>query len=213
MKTSLFILALSTSAISTGAQTSLGPEIGLNQSNLKIVHSDWAFSNHLKTGFRIGLNFTSALDRNWDIQSGLYYYTKGSNVAASHHSDYYASTIEIGALQLPLYFNIHAKTGRYGRAFAGVGTFVDFHVNGKESLGTKDYDLAVGSTVYDDLKQFDGGLGLQAGYQINNGICLRMQYQLGLANITPIPGEKMNSRSFAVSVSYLFRQGAGSKRR
>lgn len=205
MKKSLLILALSTAAVSAGAQVSLGPEIGLNQSNLKIVYPDVAFNNHLKTGFRLGLNVTTPLDRNWDIQTGLFFYTKGSNIAANRHSDYYASTMTIGAMQLPLYFNLNARPGKYGKAFAGIGLFMDYHIFCKEEIGTKEYELVIGESTYDDLKHLDAGFGLQAGYLIHNGIGFRMQYQLGIANISPVVNQTMNSRSFCVSATYLFK--------
>ena len=137
------------------------------------------------------------------IQTGLYYYAKGANIFGSDNWGYYSSHYLINAMQLPVYVNLHSKRGPYGQFFAGIGAYADYHISAKEFAADDEREIKIGSEQKDQLKNWDFGFGLQAGYKVNNGFMVRMQYQYGLVNICPIPEVKIFSRSLSVTAALL----------
>jgi hypothetical protein len=204
MKTYLLVLALLATSLTADAQLVMGPEAGLNISNLRISYPGLKFGNNLSTGFRLGLSLAARSERSFGIHTGLYYYTKCCNIVISEKSAYFASHFVIRALQLPVYFNIQGKAAPFGKLFAGIGPFIDYHFGGTESVGANEVESKVGNAKTDDIKPLDYGVGVQAGYKVNNGFMLRLQYQYGVSNFSPIPEQKMSSGSFGMTLAYIF---------
>jgi hypothetical protein len=104
------------------------------------------------------------------------------------------------------------------KIFLGLGPYLVLNAGGKvkESgiYGNGTSALNIGSNSNDDLKAFDFGINFQAGYELKNGIFIRGNYQLGIANqqpqiattILPGPGEAASSiktKNFAITLGYL----------
>jgi hypothetical protein len=188
------------------AQTFIGPELGMNTGNLKMSYPGVTYKNRLSTAFRAGLVISVNGDRNVIFHTGLCYYGKGTNLTATDGSQYYASHLVIHTLQLPVYASIQSRPGRYGRFFLGAGAFLDYHMGGNVYVGANSTKLKFGDKP-GELKRLDGGLAMQAGYRVNDGISLRLQYQLGLPNLSSVLDEVIRSRSFGVTICYMDRSG------
>lgn len=204
MKKLLLFLFLYTPAVK--AQVFIGPEFGMNTSNLKISYPSVSYKNRLSTGFRAGLLVSLNGDKNVMFNTGLCYYGKGSNITASAGTQYYASNFVLHSIQLPLYASIQSRPGRYGRFFLGAGAFLDYHFSGKESVGENSTKFSFGNSR-DDIKRIDAGLALQGGYRVNDGVSLRLQYQYGLPNLVAEPNQIIRTRSFGVTIAYMGKSG------
>ena len=83
-----------------------------------------------------------------------------------------------------------------------------------DSYKTTDFTYSIGNdATHDDIKRTDFGIGLNAGYQIDNGLFFRAHYQRGFVNL--LPGGDTNNTEFStnygVSVGYLFGAGGAHK--
>jgi hypothetical protein len=190
----------------TYAQFFIGPDVGMNTSNLKISYPAVSYKNRLSTGFRAGLLISINGDKNVIFNTGLCYYAKGSNITASAGTQYYASNFVLHSIQLPFYASIQSPPGRYGRFFLGAGAFIDYHFSGKESVGEHSTKFSFGNNR-GDVKRMDAGLALQGGYRVNDGISLRLQYQYGLTNLVVEPNQTIRARSFGLTIAYMGKSG------
>jgi hypothetical protein len=198
----LFPLLLASTA---HAQLGLGLEAGCNLSNLQVQPQvpHQSIKSHTGLGFCGGAIVHIAANRDFSVFTGLLYSVKTMELAGMTQGFDMTSRITLRSMQWPLYVAVQPKPGRSGRMSIGAGTFVDLHLSGKEQYNGASHALDIGDATTDDFKSFDFGLGLHAGYKLNNGLMFRAQYQLGLTNISPSPGGKIMSRNFAITIAYL----------
>jgi hypothetical protein len=203
MKKLFLAVCLCSFAAFANAQVLFGPEMGVNVSNLHSKYPGVSFHNRTSGGFRGGLVLNAFADDQFNLLTGLTYYSFGANLFANQGGQYYAVHLLMHTLQLPLFVHLQSRQGAYGRFFVGVGFAADYHLSGKEFAGDKSTTLNIGNNTLDGFKTFDIAVGADAGYRVINGITIRAQYQAGLSNISNAVGETDNSRSFALTLAYL----------
>ncbi|WP_412476606.1 porin family protein [Flavobacterium sp. TBRC 19031] len=64
--------------------------------------------------------------------------------------------------------------------------------------------VAGGGDATDNLKSFDYGLGIGAGYELESGLFFDARYNLGVANLSDIDGADAKTTSFQVGLGYRF---------
>lgn len=202
MKTKLIslilIFALSASVAfaqeSAGSKTSIAILGGVNFQNLngKDMSGD-KLENDLLTGFHFGLNAQIPVAPEFYFQPGLMFSTKGTKTGDGDFS----GTYKLSYLELPLNFVYKALVGN-GYFLLGFGPYLAYGVGGKatyqagsvsverdvEFKNELDSDDLLDSP-YENVKPFDAGANLFFGYELQSGLFLQLNTQLGLLDIKP----------------------------
>jgi hypothetical protein len=132
----------------------------------------------------------------------------GQLVTADAEADINLSYID---LPVNLAYAIEAGNGRF---IIGAGPYAGFGLSGKSkvkvsALGQSEEqteDVKFGSAE-DELKQFDYGANFMAAYIMNNGFMVKVNYSLGLANLSNVSDSDWKNRYFGVSLGYFFLRG------
>ncbi len=200
MKTKLFslilIFALSGSlALAQGygvPKTSFAVLGGVNFQNFNGKNmSGNKLENDIIIGYHFGVNAQIPVAPEFFFQPGLMFSTKGSkNITGELTRTYKLSYVE-----LPLNFVYKALLGN-GYFMLGFGPYVAYGIGGKANYeggsvsveNDIEFKKVVESgdpltTVY--MKPFDAGANIFFGYELQSGIFLQLNTQLGLLDIHP----------------------------
>jgi len=132
----------------------------------------------------------------------------GQIIAAQTEADINLSHIEI---PVNLAYAFEAGNGRF---IIGAGPYAGFGLSGKSkvkvsALGQSEEeedDIEFGSEE-DQIKRMDFGANFMAGYIMNNGLMLKVNYSLGLANLSNTSESDWKNRYFGVTLGYFFLRG------
>ncbi|MBK6266369.1 PorT family protein [Marivirga sp. S37H4] len=219
MKFKIIVLSLSIVLIglhSAQAQTSFGIVGGVNFQNLNGTDSDGdKLDNDLIVGFHAGVNLLIPVAPDFYFSPGLLFSVKG----ASDEAIGIVGSYRINYLELPLNLVYKAKVGN-GHILLGFGPYVGYAVGGKAKFeGDNDSyerDIVFQNTIEsgDDpefyLKRFDAGANIFFGYELEAGLFLQLNTQLGLLNIHPEDKRVNDDESvvkntgFGISVGFRF---------
>ncbi|HTG56738.1 MAG TPA: porin family protein [Niabella sp.] len=191
----LLFTAFSLTALQSNAQAGrFGVNAGVNFSN--ITGKDAPDAYKLKTGFQAGVTYDIGIADDFVIQPGLSYVQNGAKY------DGFDVKTELNYLQLPVTFQYQPELGT-GHLLLGVGPYVGMGI-GKvktvinNSSFSGDWDQA-------NLRKFDAGGKLLAGYQLSNGLSLNLNANLGLVKLADVDNPPTtNNTSFGVTVGYKF---------
>ncbi|KAA5536396.1 PorT family protein [Taibaiella lutea] len=219
MKRILLTIATVFVAQSIFAQMSIAPEAGINLSSLSIK-DDNGNSQDIsgKMGAKAGLYFNIPISNGFFIQPGILYSMKGGQetttlsilgVTASSKT-----TISLNYLEIPLNLGYDFDMGNLGGIFVTVGPYLGYGLSGKTKGTLKitgmpdettEEDINFGSGE-DEIKALDYGLNFGAGYRTPFGIYGRIQYGLGLANLSNFGGDaSMMNKGVSFTVGYAFK--------
>jgi len=208
-KVVLFCAAILTAGITFG-QSKFGIVAGPNFSSITSKHaflnSDKETSD-LLVGLRAGFTADLQLADEFYIGTGLLYAGKGGK--NKDNSDYKTT---LSYLQVPINFLFKPEVGS-GKLNLGAGPYVAYGISGKHK-GTFD-NGSIEYDAFDDesagvfnqkLKRFDAGVGIVAGYELNSGLYLGLNADLGLVNAYDNTDNDRSFRntSFGVSLGYKF---------
>ncbi len=141
-------------------KTVLGVRIGINDARWISYDSDEPYSG-AGIKFKVGFAAELPIAKHWWINTGLYYSVKGYR--EKDKSDGSVSTLNMGYLEVPVYFTWHYKFNPNLRLRLGVGPYVALAVNAK--LKTKYNNVSQSYSGLDGYKLPDVGIGLTAGLQ------------------------------------------------
>ncbi|WP_291860122.1 porin family protein [Marinilabilia sp.] len=226
MKTKLFSLILvftltgsmAFSQEPVDSKTSVAILGGVNLQNLngKDMNGD-KLENDLLTGFHVGLNAQIPLAPEFYFQPGLMFSTKGAKMTEGDFS----GTYKLSYIELPLNFVYKAVLGN-GYFLLGFGPYVAYGVGGKATYESGSVSVETDiefknevesgdplTTAY--IKPFDAGANLFFGYELQTGLFLQLNTQLGLLDIHPddarISGDDkstLKNTGFGLSLGYRF---------
>lgn len=207
----------------------VGPEGGINFSSMSVTHNGEKQKSDivpgLKLGFIVDIGFTQMVS----LQPGLFYNMKGystetNNIINAGNVQYqqtFKTRYFTNNLELPVNLQFKFRAGK-GYFFAGGGPYAAITLGGQketrdirsiasggESGETKiatDRALRLGNTPTDDLRPFDVGMNLNAGYLILRGIYLRGNLGFGFANLKPQGTSDNALRNFStgITIGYMF---------
>jgi len=116
---------------------------------------------------------------------------------------------KLNFLELPLNI-VYTIPIRYGGIMVGAGPSVSMGLNGKVYQGSVTTDVVFDNSpgtkqsnnIY--LKQFDFGINVLAGYQLNQGLFVDAGYNFGLSDIsTTSDGSALIARGLTVKLGYM----------
>lgn len=198
-------------------KTSVAVLGGVNFQNLNGKNLDGStLENDLIVGYHAGINVQIPIAPEFYFQPGILFTTKG----AKNTNGLITSTYNLSYLELPL--NLVYK-GLLGNGFVmlGFGPYVGYGIGGKiKSEGgpiTIDTPVEFQNVVEitDPLnvvyyKPFDVGGNVFAGYELENGIFIQVNTQLGMIKINPedsriISGNKTSIKNTGYGLSIGYR--------
>jgi Outer membrane protein beta-barrel domain len=212
MKKLIFLLTVVISVSVHAQKSQVGITAGTAIANYKAKLGSISFSTKSNTGFTAGVFANIAAGNSLVFQPALNWVQKGSKVDESANgyvekSSLITSHIEVAANTL------YSSNG----FFAGGGPTLSFGISGtskSESGGVKTSEkVKFGNGDNDDMKSFDLGANIVAGYQLKNGFLIAANYNLGLSNLAPgsDPNKgKLKSSYFGIRLGYALNN-AGSK--
>ena len=115
-------------------------------------------------------------------------------------------------IEMPLNFLYNINTPK-GKFFMGAGPSLGFGISGKSKWkdGTESGsdDVKFGSGEDDDLKPFEIGANVLAGYLFKGGFMVSTNYNMGLSNL--FPGDEslygkitQHNNYFGINIGYIF---------
>lgn len=212
----LFLLGISTIAQETEA-ISFGVRGGINFQNINGKDPDGDnLENNLALRFHAGVQANIPVAPEFYFQPGLLFSTKGAKTDEFLNS---SAEFTINYLELPLSFLYRPLLGT-GHLLLGFGPYVAYGLSGKTDIdvigieGERDikfdneYSSAIPYGEY--FKRFDFGANLFFGYELENGLFVQLNTQLGLAKINaentnfPDADTSLKNTGFGLSIGYMF---------
>lgn len=211
---------------------SLGPEAGLNLYSISERFDGVKESNRLIPGFKIGGVVDFGLTRHFSIQPGMFFTTKGAMDKTTDYTTVGSTTtslttkdqIWLNYFEIPVNFLYKSNYSHTGRFFAGGGPYMAALLGGKikndrtrtvsndngttTTHSSNTYSVNIGDNPNtDDVRGGDVGINMQCGYEFRNGLLLRYNLGLGIANVMPAgdSDNSMHNIGMSFTVGYLFR--------
>ena len=179
---------------------------GLNLQNLNGKIAGESLDNDLGTRFHVGVDYEMEVAPEFYLAPGLLFSTKGAKRDLPLGI---TSNTVLNYLEVPINFVYKPELGD-GKLIVAFGPYLAYGIGGKHKVkgdgGGADLDINFGSGDEDDFKPFDMGANIGFGYELSGGLSLKLNAQLGLANIM-IDGDSDNSvknTGFGLSVGYRF---------
>jgi len=205
-KIGTILLVISFSAITNQlfSQIKIGPTVGLNLSTMTMKYSGMSLDPKTKAGFHIGCISEINIAKNFYLQPGLIFTTKGSKYSVKDYGYSYDISISPSFIELPVnaLYKIDVSSIK---VFLLAGPSFAYGIGGKYKENDESDDIKFGSGDDKDMKPFDLGLNMGAGMEVKN-FQLMLQYNLGLLNLAPVTDNdaEMKTRVFSISLAYLF---------
>lgn len=213
----VFLLAILTMfGFSANAQTTLedgvsfGLRGGVNFQNINGEdNSGDKWENDLAVRFNAGVVANIPVAPEFYFQPGLLFTTKGAKFNDEILGIDTSSELNTSYLELPLSFLYRPLLGT-GHLLLGFGPYVAYGLGGKLESGDDEVDIKFGDESSDEffyLKRMDYGANLFFGYELENGLSLQLNTQLGLANILPDVADNdatFKNTGFGISLGYNF---------
>ncbi len=212
MKTILFLAFSLLIQINSQAQkTLIGFTAGVTSSNFKFSNNSISGNADRATSFTAGMQLDFPIGKDWNIETGLNYLQKGTLVNDDNITLPTSSSIKVNYVEVPLNL-LYAVPAKKGNFIIGSGISTAFGISGKNKIkdnnGTEESTVKFGSTQDDDIRRFDFGVNLIAGYHFKNGCLVSAIYNFGLKNLLPEMTEsenvKLRSNYFGLKIGYLF---------
>lgn len=203
MKTKTIVLAFatlfSTAVIAQTGTTTFGIRAGVNFTNItgKDFNDD-NLDNKLKTGFHAGVNAEIPVGIDFYLQPGVLFSLKGSKAESGD------GKTNISYIEIPVNFIYKPELGT-GRVILGFGPYAAFGVDANTK--NPDADIEFGDQP-NEMKRFDAGANLLAGYEFANRLSFQLNAGLGLVRINNRADIDNNSSykntGFGISAGYRF---------
>jgi len=188
------------------AQTSYGLKAGVNLGKYSNLGDDQSnnVSFHV-TGFA-----DIPVAPQFSIQPGVSLQGKGTKFDGSLDNASAEYTRNVMSIEVPVNAVYYIPAGT-GNVFLGAGPYAGFNISGKDKLkgnldgysGDTEWDLEF-SGDNKDMNLIDAGINFLGGYKFNNGLLINAGYGLGLTNLNPGNGDKINSRTLSFGLGFQF---------
>ncbi len=213
MKKLIFLLtAVTALSIHAHAQKSqVGITAGTAISKYKAKVGSISISPKSNTGFTAGVFANIAAGNSLVFQPALNWVQKGGKTDESANGYIYKTSLITSHIEV-LANTLYSSNG----FFAGGGPSLSFGIAGtskEEDNGIKTSEkVKFGNSDDDDMKSFDLGANIVAGYQLKNGFLIAANYNIGLSNLAPgsDPDKgKLKSSYFGIRLGYVINKAGG----
>jgi hypothetical protein len=206
----LAILLLGIMTSSVFAQLRVGPVGGLNFNRQVFKSNSYRYEGVFRThlAFNVGILTDVIINKKLSLQSELIYTLKGGYYKSDRYNVSEELNTDVGYISLPM-----CLTGKLDVKAAyiifGAGPYLSklmhsqhkFYSAGKNIENGK---LRVGTNnITDQLKPWDAGVRVKAGFELKKGMYMVAFYDIGTADINPQFTVTRN-KTFGLQVSYLF---------
>lgn len=185
-------------------ETRFGVTGGLTLGSWTMSGGGLSINTQSTTGFTAGVTAFVPISTQFTIQTGLNFLQKGAKVSDQGDEE----VIKLNYIELPVHF-LYTHDGFFG----GAGPTIAMGISGKDkstSQGiTQTNDIKFGSSTNDDLKKFDFGANITAGYMVPSGWMLALNYNFGISNLSPSSNSadgKVTNRYFGIRIGYIFQK-------
>ena len=208
----LSVLVFSSLSHASAQKTTIGFSTGVNRFATQDGFSKPSNRSRYKTGFSAGLHTEIGIGKQFSLQPGLLFVTKGS-------IDYEKTTIiTVSHIEMPVNIIYKIRLGA-GRLIVGAGPYAAVAVggSGRDKESNTDIDVRFDNDIMFSqigqgvayVRRFDAGINGLAGYEFTSAIFFRVNSQLGLVDTSPLlEGEpyfyKSKNFGFALSMGYKF---------
>lgn len=214
----IFFLGILFSPLCLQAQWRLGPDLGLNLSNIRESQNSLYTPNSLQPGAKLGLLADDEFNDNFAFQLGAYFAMMGCYTAGSNTYSYGQTiivpntTTTINYVQVPVNFVYKAGLGS-GRVFVGGGAYAAYALNGnikQDGYNIGAYTANTTNTTIKfgndsaNFKALDFGLQLVAGYELPRGLFFKAAYSYGFSNFSNNSAVTLNNTCIYLGIGYLF---------
>lgn len=172
---------------------------GLNQASFVIDGTTSSPLNGVLAGGSIDFHLAGVLH----IETGLFYAMTGGTGIELYNGQTVKFTVN--TVELPV--TVTFKFGKPGRNHfcLGIGAYTAYNISGFVTPDDVTRKFTIGSDNNDFIKALDAGVGLDVGYQLKNGLFVKLRGQGGLSNLQPAAeGVTIRTQSTSVSIGYLF---------
>ena len=160
-----------------------------------------------KWGGRFGAGFDTKISNHVSAQAGGVFIMNGYNQNTAKGD----LTFALNTFEVPLNFIYKLDKPLGNRLFIGIGPYIAINMFGKKTYKPLDstaysWQINAGSDTRDDIKLFDFGAGVQAGYEFEKGLFFRVFYQTSLINMNTNGNDNniLKNKNSGVSIGYLF---------
>jgi hypothetical protein len=177
--------------------TSFGVKADANFSNFAVKHGAGTKSE-MKPGVSAGIFMKSDVTENFAIQPELLFHYKTSNFKVADPKSHF----KYWGLEIPVYALGQWQTGNAGRFYAGAGPYVGWGLKSETAL-----NVTIDLFRAKEMRRFDFGGGLLAGYEFASGLQINAGYKHGFLNTLRHKergSEKNYSRMLSVGLGYRF---------
>jgi len=216
MKKQFLILFLFASA-SSFAQVRIGALAGGNLMTQSFSKLEEGGDVSSIPAYHVGVLFSVPISKNISFQPGLNYQLKGSQLSEPERTTaslvvvnlnlttYAKTEFELHYLELPVNISLAAEAGRF-KVTPYLGLYAACAMSGKVSItnavtGMTAEESPVKFGRGDDFQRIDYGGQLGVGLEIDK-LFFRLQYSLGLANISGRDNNTVKNHGFGLSVGY-----------
>ena len=183
------------------AQTNFGVTAGLNVSNETVKAGSLTLTPDWKAGFQAGVFMDYALTPQISLIPELLFTQRGMKMKEMFGEKIDAS-LTLNYIQLPVNVAYKFDLGNEQCFFPFVGPYVGYAISGKDKMGNESENIKFGSGE-EETKPLDFGLNLGIGYQFEK-IIFKLQYNLGLADLSNVPNVTCKNTNVALTVGYMF---------
>lgn len=211
----LLIVAVIISSNMNAQKTRFGVNGGVTIANYTAKAAGESETADSKIGFTLGVVADILLGDHFSIQPGLNFVQKGTKDEQTLGGITEKASLVTNHLEVPVNFLYNSNTKDAGNFFIGAGPSFAFGVSGKwkydDGTNTVDESVNFGDTDEDDMKGFDFGANIIAGYTLGNGLTFSANYNIGISNLAPggDSNNSLRSNYFGIKLGWMFK-GNGS---
>src|SRR6185369_12570589 len=149
-------------------------------------------SSDSKVGFTAGIIANLPAGKNFMIQTGAHWVQKGTKDEENGET----ASLTVNSIEIPVNF-LYTSDGGF---FIGAGPSASFAVSGKAKYNDLSADLHIGNSDDDDIRGFDFGANVVAGYQSPKGFMVAANFNQGFSNLVPgdAAGSSVKSHYFGL---------------
>jgi hypothetical protein len=203
---SVLIILLTVFASNIMAQTKFAVSAGLSPA-LYYTSDDYSnesSSSDFKAGFCAGVNVHIEIGKHFAFEPGVSFVQKGGIETDNTAGSNFKSTVTLNYLEFPLDF-IYSRRNRF---YFGIGPSIDLGMSGKVKLSEdgndETSDIKFGSGENDNLKSFDAGINLLAGFHFKNGLFVATNINSSFINLSNDNTAKFYNAYWGIKLGYMF---------
>ena len=184
------------------AQTTFGISAGISSALIDAKSNGVTITSDARIGFIGGVIVSTGIAKDWSFRPELNFTQKGGTI--NFKDEGIKDNTTLNYIELPLNVVYSSK----GKFFFGAGPSFAYAISGKYKITgmyAESGDLKFGSGDDADLKPFEFGINLLAGWQLNSGIFFMINYNAGISNISATSDEKDHNSYLGLRIGYMFK--------